>query len=155
MEQISPKLGGDSPFPSTSEIMNARIQKKYVERMQRTYDILQLFNPNLADEVFQNFKQKDDVETLSAIKIQKVFKGFLARKRYQDLLYAHYLEEEEKNLARERMRMEEGLIMIENMRLEENIKEKQFLVRQKEIERNWAATVIQRRFRQHTKPSAN
>ena len=50
-------------------------------------------------------------------------------------------------MEKERLRMEEGLIMLENVRLEENIREKQFLIRQKELEKNWAATVIQRRYR--------
>jgi IQ calmodulin-binding motif len=127
--------------------MNARIKQKYAERMKRTYDILQYYNANLADEVFQNFKEKEDIKTTSAIKIQKVFKGYLARKLYQEILYAHYLEEEEKTYNQEKLRMEEGLIMLENIRLEEKIKEKQFLLRQKELERNWAATVVQRRYR--------
>ncbi len=137
----------------TVDIMNARIQQKFTERMKRTYEILQLFNANLADEVFENFIPKsgenseDHQKNLSAKKIQKVFKGFLARKKYQEMLYDHYSEEEVKAMERERLRMEEGLIMLENVRLEENIREKQFLLRQKELERNWAATVIQRRYR--------
>ena len=137
----------------TAELMNARIQQKYTERMKRTYEILQLFNANLADEVFENFipKIEEDSElrnqNLSATRIQKIFKGFSARKKYQEMLYDHYLEEEEKAMEKERLRMEEGLIMLENVRLEENIREKQFLIRQKELERNWAATVIQRRYR--------
>jgi len=140
---------------STEELMNARIQQKYTERMKKTYEILQLFNANLADEVFDNFIPKVekssifDQRDLSAIKIQKVVKGFLARKKYQELLYEHYMQEEEKGLVRERMRMEEGLIMLENVRLEENIKEKQFLLKQQGLEKNWAATVIQRRYRNY------
>lgn len=138
---------------NTQELMNARVQQKYSERMKKTYEILQLFNANLADEVFENFIPKveknteEDHQNSSAVKIQKVFKGYLARKVYQELLYDNYMREEEKALERERMRMEEGMIMLENVRLEENIKEKQFLLRQKELEKNWAATVIQRRYR--------
>lgn len=138
---------------STEELMNARIQQKYTERMKKTHEILQLFNANLADEVFENFIPKVekssifDERTLSAVKIQKVVKGFIARKKYQGLLYEHYMQEEEKVMERERMRLEEGFIMLENVRLEENIKEKQFLLRQQELEKNWAATVIQRRYR--------
>lgn len=146
-------LGNSSIPQDTVNLMNARIQQKYTERMKRTYEILQLFNANLADEVFENFipKAEEDSEVhkqnSSAIKIQKIFKGFTARKKYQEMLYDHYLEEEEKAMEKERLRMEEGLIMLENVRLEENIREKQFLIRQKELEKNWAATVIQRRYR--------
>jgi hypothetical protein len=67
------------------------------------------------------------------------------------MLYNNYLEEEEKNFNKEKLRMEEGLIMLENFRLEEKIKEKQFLLKQKDIEKNWAATVIQRRYRDYKK----
>ena len=141
----------DLIFSNTTEVMNARIQQKYAERMKRTYSILQNYNANLADEVFKNFRQKDDIKTLSAIKIQKVYKGYLARKLYQEMLYNNYLEEEEKNFNKEKLRMEEGLIMLENFRLEEKIKEKQFLLKQKDIEKNWAATVIQRRYRDYKK----
>lgn len=140
-------LNKEIKHSSTEEIMNARIKQKYAERMKRTYDILQCYNSNLADEVFQNFKPKDDIYCSSAIKIQKIFKGFVARKMFKDLLYNHYIEEEERAFNQEKLRMEEGLIMLENIELEEKIKEKQFLIRQKELERNWAATVIQRRYR--------
>lgn len=140
-------FNNETHHASTEAIMNARIKQKYAERMKRTYDILQCYNSNLADEVFENFKHKDDVSSVSAVKIQKVYKGYLARKRFQDLLYNHYLEEEERSSEKERLRMEEGQIMLENIQLEERIKERLFLLRQKELEKNWAATVIQRRYR--------
>ena len=144
-------IGKNNKHQSTTDVMNQRIKQKYAERMKRTYDILQSFNANLADEVFKNFRQKDDVKSASAVKIQKVYKGYLARKQYQEMLYNHYIEEEERERKKEKLRMEEGLLMLENINLEEKIKEKQFLLKQRELEKNWAATVIQRRFRNHKK----
>ena len=144
-------FGNGIGISGTEQVMNARIKQKYAERMKRTYDILQYYNANLADEVFQSFKTKEDIYSSSAIKIQKVYKGFSTRKKYEEMLYKHYLEEEEKALNQERLKMEEGLIMLESIQLEEKIKEKLFLLKQKELERNWAATVIQRRYRSYKK----
>ena len=144
-------FGEESKKKTTTEVMNARIKQKYVERMQRTYNILQNYNSSLADEVFQDFKVKDDIHSMSAVKIQKVFKGYLARKKFEEILCQYYIEVEEKAFNQERLKMEQGLIMLENIQLEEKIREKQFLLKQKEIERNWAATVIQRKFRIHKK----
>lgn len=136
-------------------------QQKYEERMKRTYKILQVFNPNLADEVFDKLLPKvpdplsqNDLSKC-AIKIQKVFKGYKARKNYEELLYDQYIREEETARQREKIRMAEGLIMLENVRLEADIKEKQFLLRQKELERNWAATVIQRRYKAYKLRESN
>jgi len=144
-----------SQSPSKKKGLVTTFQQKYEERMKRTYQILQLFNPNLADEVFQKHipKSQDPVfqDTLSkcATKIQKVFKGYKARKDYEELLYDNYIKEEETARQKEKLRMAEGLIMLENVRLEADIKEKQFLLRQNELERSWAATVIQRRYKEY------
>lgn len=123
-----------------------RVKDKYADRMRRTYLILQSFNSELANQVF-NQHPKQDPQNQAAILIQKTYKGYKARQLYKDLLYELYEEELEKSRSIELKRMEEGLLELENIQLEEQIKEKQFLARQKEIERNWAATVIQRRFR--------
>ncbi|CAG9324522.1 unnamed protein product [Blepharisma stoltei] len=133
----------------TASAAQGRIQQKYTERMRRTYMILQKYNSYLADEVFNQKKKKKDIYTRSAIKIQSLYRGFRDRKIYKDKLYEKYWEETEKSRAKELKMMEEELIIMENYELEEQIKEKKFLEKQKELEKNWAATVIQRTWRKN------
>lgn len=125
------------------------VEHRYAERMRRTYQILHSYNPELAAEVFNQSKPKVSVETMSAIKIQAAFRGFSARKQYTDLLYERYIEDERRQQDIEMRRMEEGLLMLENLQLEAKLEEKLFLNRQHIMERAHAATVIQRSYRRH------
>ena len=79
--------------------------------------------------------------------IQKRFRGYRARKLYAELLYAQYEAEEERARLAELRRVEEGLLTMESLQLQQQIKEKQLLSRQKDLQRNFAATVIQRGYR--------
>jgi len=129
-----------------------RVQQKYLERMKRTYRILQGFDAFLADEVFNQRREHTRQKTrrpeeAAAVTIQKRFRGYRARKLYAELLYAQYEAEEERARLAELRRVEEGLLTMESLQLQQQIKEKQLLSRQKDLQRNFAATVIQRGYR--------
>ena len=130
-----------------------RVQQKYLERMKRTYRILQGFDAFLADEVFNQRREHTRQKTrrpeeAAAVVIQKRYRGYRARKQYGELLYAKYEAEEERAKQAELRRVEEGLLVMESLQLQQQIKEKQLLSRQKDLQRNFAATVIQRCYRQ-------
>lgn len=130
-----------------------RVQQKYLERMKRTYRILQGFDAFLADEVFNQRREHTRQKTrrpeeAAAVVIQKRYRGHRARKQYAELLYAKYEAEEERAKQAELRRVEEGLLVMESLQLQQQIKEKQLLSRQKDLQRNFAATVIQRCYRQ-------
>lgn len=120
----------------TASAAQGRIKRKYTERMKRTYNILQGYNPILADEVFNQHKKKTDVYTRNAIKIQSLYRSYKARTFYKDLLYEKYIQEENKLRSEELRRMEDELINMDNHLLEEQIRNKQFFAKQKELEKN-------------------
>lgn len=132
--------------------MQTRVHQKYLERMKRTYHILQGFNPYLADEVFNQRREHTRQKTrrpeeAAAVVIQTRYRGYRARKVYADMLYAQYEAFEEKARDEEMRRVEEGMLLLSSLHLQQEIKQKQFLSRQKDIERHFAARVIQRAYR--------
>lgn len=129
-----------------------RVQQKYLERMKRTYRILQGFDAFLADEVFNQRREHTRQKTrrpeeAAAVTIQKRFRGYLARKLYTEMLYARYEAQENRAREVEFRRVEEGLLLLESQQLQQQIREKQSLSRQKDLQQNYAATVIQRWYR--------
>jgi hypothetical protein len=126
---------------------HSSVETRYAERMRRTYQILQSYDPALAAEVFNQSRSRGSVEAESATKIQAVFRGYRARKLFTELLYEKYLEEERRQQELDLRRMEEGFLMLENLQLEAELQEKVFLSRQHEMERTHAATLIQRAYR--------
>lgn len=132
---------------------HSEIQSRFQARLQRTYEMLQEIDPVIANEVFgrksvsaQGARSAVDQ---AAVKIQKVYKGWRARKRYVDLLYAHYEEEEAREREVQSRRMEEGMVLLETIQLQQALKDRQFLQRQRTLEKTHAATLIQRAYRRH------
>lgn len=133
---------------STLSSAQSRIEQKYNERMRRTYHILQTYNQSIADQVFNQKRPKTySKEEQAAIKLQSYYRGYSQRKIFNDMLYEKYEEEENKRREEEIRKMEEGILMMECIQLQQRIEEMEFLNRQKVIEKNYAATVIQRAWR--------
>ena len=128
------------------------VQQRFQARLQRTFAVLHSFNPSLAAEVFHHppsAPHRTSPEEHAAVAIQRVYRGFKARRLYRDLLYEKYEEEDERRREAELRRLEEGTVLLESIHLQRCIDEKRFLDRQRELERTSAATVIQRAFRRH------
>jgi hypothetical protein len=137
---------------STLSSAQSRIEQKYNERMRRTYHILQTYNQSIADQVFNQKRPKTySKEEQAAIRLQSYFRGYSQRKIFHDMLYEKYEEEENKRREEEIRKMEEGILMMECIQLQQRIEEMEFLNRQKVIEKNYAATVIQRAWRKMKK----
>ena len=132
---------------------HSEIQSRFQARLQRTFEMLQEIDPVIANVVFGRKSMPVQVvlsaQDQAAVKIQKVYKGWQARKRYVDLLYAQYEEEEAREREVQSRRMEEGMVLLETIQLQQALKDKQFLQRQHTLERTHAATLIQRAYRHH------
>lgn len=132
---------------------HSEIQARFQTRLLRTYEMLQEIDPLIANQVFGRKSEPVPVvmsaRDRAAVKIQKVYKGWKARKQYLDLLYAQYEEEEERTREAELRRMEEGMLLLDTIQLQQTLKDRQFLQRQHALERTHAATLIQRAYRRH------
>ncbi len=138
---------------SAFQAAHSEIQARFQTRLMRTYEMLQEIDPLIANQVFG--RKSEPVRVVmsardrAAVKIQKVYKGWKARKQYLDLLYAQYEEEEERTRETELRRMEEGMLLLDTIQLQQTLKDRQFLQRQHTLERTHAATLIQRAYRRH------
>ena len=71
------------PYHSTLNA-NETVHKKYIERMKRTYSILQSVDLQLANEVFKQQPPKHiNLQVEAAIRIQKSYRGYKARKEFK------------------------------------------------------------------------
>eukprot|EP00794_Sanderia_malayensis_P010880 gene10880-12036_t len=124
------------------------------QREERTRAAMEAFNPALAHKLLP--KALSPTEK-AAIDIQRVFRGYLGRKKYFDKLYEKYeklslwdalavtlvLEEAEMD-ARRKQQVYEGEILIDNYHLEQGLEDKEILRRNRTRSADSHATTIQR-----------
>ncbi|XP_038050435.1 uncharacterized protein LOC119723710 isoform X2 [Patiria miniata] len=117
------------------------------ERRDRTRATMQALNPGLTKTVLP------EAETLSrqdkaAVCIQSRYRGYLARKKYVELLFEKFNKEDEWRAARARRQVEEGELLIENHKLELEFEENH-CIRRNRLQRYTAHVItIQRAWRQ-------
>ena len=116
-------------------------ERQQSDRKKRTFEILSKFNPILANQVIykNNFMRTQD---RASVKIQKIFKGFMARKRYNQILIKHMTEQEEKRENQERKRVERWMLERETELLQNQIEERNRLFKANMNIRVQAAIVI-------------
>jgi len=124
------------------------MHRQQEDRRKRTFNILQSYDPIIANEVCYRHKDKNSRE-YHVIFIQKMVRGFLARKYYTELLYEQYIEEEQREREIQNRRVQEGLAELESKRIEGDIKNRRYLQRQKDLQKEYAATLIQRSYRRY------
>ncbi|XP_022093890.1 uncharacterized protein LOC110981038 isoform X3 [Acanthaster planci] len=84
----------------------------------------------------------------AAICIQSHYRGYLARKKYVELLFEQFNKEDERRAARTRRQVEEGELLIENHKLEVEFEENH-CIRRNRLQRYTAHVItIQRAWRQ-------
>ena len=128
------------------------LQKMKNTRLERTFEVLAAFNPYIAKEVFATKKLENmPLEVRSAIRIQRVYRGYVARKAFAKILFEYYQKLEEEEIAIRNKQVEEGLRAIQAKAIEEEIDTKEFLERQRKLRRESSAITIQRHFRKHLK----
>eukprot|EP01022_Parablepharisma_sp_SALTPOND_P005261 TRINITY_DN122014_c0_g1_i1.p1 TRINITY_DN122014_c0_g1~~TRINITY_DN122014_c0_g1_i1.p1 ORF type:complete len:320 (+),score=42.21 TRINITY_DN122014_c0_g1_i1:93-962(+) len=128
------------------------LRKMKIDRLERTFEVLSSINPYIAKEVITSKKAAGKTEkACAAIKIQKVYRGHVARKHFAKLLFEYYQKLEEEEMAARAQQVEEGLRAIQARIFEDRISDKEFIERQRKLRRTSAAITIQRRFRKHLK----
>eukprot|EP00112_Aurelia_sp_Birch-Aquarium-sp1_P023444 Seg699.6 transcript_id=Seg699.6/GoldUCD/mRNA.D3Y31 product="Schwannomin-interacting protein 1" protein_id=Seg699.6/GoldUCD/D3Y31 len=113
------------------------------ERTTRTRQAMEAINPSLAHKLLPK-EQCLTRQDKAAIAIQRIFRGYLARKEFVERLYEKYVQEEEEMEARQRMQVEEGEILIDTYHLQNELDDKATLRRNRARSANAHATTIQR-----------
>ncbi|XP_071798391.1 uncharacterized protein [Asterias amurensis] len=101
-------------------------------------------------EYIQMLHQADSLsnQEKAAICIQSYFRGFIARKKYVEILYDQFNKEEEWRAARTQRQVEEGELLIENHKLEVEFEENHCVRRNKLQRFTTNVITIQRAWRQ-------
>ncbi|XP_065056737.1 LOW QUALITY PROTEIN: uncharacterized protein LOC135684952 [Rhopilema esculentum] len=117
-------------------------------RRARAREAMEVVNPSLAHKIIS----EDGVlsrEDKAAVHIQRMFRGYLARKRYFELLYEKFIREEAEMEERRRQQVEEGELLIENHRLEHELEDKAVIRRNRARSADAHATTIQRAWKRY------
>lgn len=110
------------------------------ERKQRISSLLsRVQNASLYDSELHN---------LAAVQVQKVFRGYLDRKRYLDKLYESVKKGEEELHQQQLLQVAEGEILVENYKMEQDLIDTDDISRNQTRLRNSSASTIQRAWRQ-------
>lgn len=125
------------------------MQKMREERKSRNNNVLQ----GLKEPAFHGVLISLEKKELAAVKIQKVFRGYLGRKKYINVLYETVLSEEKNFQKQQKQQVEEGEIIIENYRIEQELKDDNVVSRNKSRLLNANAMIIQRAWREHERQS--
>lgn len=113
------------------------------DRQQRNATILKEF------EINEHESSISVIENNAAMKIQRLFRGFLGRKKYVDVLYESVLVGEENLLKKQQQQVQDGEILIENYRIERELEETDSVSRNRTRLFNANAAIIQRAWREH------
>ena len=120
------------------------------ELQQARHNRNQALFHSLSSTLYENPKKLTTLEK-AAISIQKVFRGYLGRKYYLDVLYDSVFAGEEALKERQEMQVGEGEILIENYRMERDLEEFNDISRNKSRLLNTNAVKIQRAWREKEK----
>ncbi|KAK3600241.1 hypothetical protein CHS0354_032775 [Potamilus streckersoni] len=88
------------------------------ERFKRNNTFLKSVNPIIAAEFLPKIEKNISAEERAVVTIQRYFRGYLARKRYVDLLFEQFEREEKEQNLKKVKQVEEGELLVENHWLE-------------------------------------
>ena len=134
-EYILPSSAFKFDLPNFSLISKERVKrnKAFLKRIHATLD-----SKNC---------QPISIEETAAIKIQKLFRGYIGRKKYFDILYESIQKDEDLTKQFQKQQIIESEALIDSYRLERELDDEVVVVRNKIRFLNAKATIIQRAWR--------
>ncbi|CAC5421582.1 unnamed protein product [Mytilus coruscus] len=88
------------------------------DRLERNIEVMKAFNPAITKELFPGEKKEENYLEHCATCIQRHFRGYQGRKKYVELLYQQFSQQEQERFERIMQQTEEGELLVENHQLE-------------------------------------
>eukprot|EP00002_Diphylleia_rotans_P006752 TRINITY_DN16133_c0_g1_i1.p1 TRINITY_DN16133_c0_g1~~TRINITY_DN16133_c0_g1_i1.p1 ORF type:complete len:243 (+),score=56.63 TRINITY_DN16133_c0_g1_i1:45-773(+) len=133
------------------EDRDAFFEQLHKDRLRELHELFSCYSPVIAREILPHdvHPKMSDHSRLdkAAIEIQKVVRGYIARRKYTMMLYKHYVKIEQDQQLIIRQQVEEGLFMLERQRLEDEVDRWHQRQIRRSIEESYAAFIIQRWWR--------
>ena len=124
------------------------LRKLKIERHARNYSLLNNINKSLCENYPASYAEQLSLQDVAAIKIQKVFRGYLGRKYYLNILYEAVLTSEESLYKQQELQVRDGELIIENYKMERELEDRSDIDRNKSRLLNTNAITIQRLWRE-------
>lgn len=120
------------------------------ERFQRNQNVMKRFNAHIANAtVYSNELVTHSIEENAAIFIQKHVRGFLAQRKYIEMLVEQFEKEEKLRREKTLEQVEEAKLLIENHQLEVQFEDYNVIRRNKAQRLAYYVIIIQRAWRKY------
>ncbi|VDI41779.1 Hypothetical predicted protein [Mytilus galloprovincialis] len=117
------KEPGEMSYPKLNTESDTTLEKPDLEqlrhdRLERNIEVMKAFNPAITKALFPGEKKKENYLEHCATCIQRHFRGYQGRKKYVDLLYQQFSQQEQERFEKIMQQTEEGELLVENHQLE-------------------------------------
>ncbi|XP_052104496.1 IQCJ-SCHIP1 readthrough transcript protein-like [Mytilus californianus] len=117
------KEQGEMSYPRLNTESDTTLEKPDLEqlrhdRLERNIEVMKAFNPAITKALFPGEKKEENCLEHCATCIQRHFRGYQGRKKYVELLYQQFSQQEQERFEKIMRQTEEGELLVENHQLE-------------------------------------